>query len=40
MGLGQYILNAVSADLWQLYEIDEKQYNMGPLMCTSVLDDV
>ena len=29
-------------DLWQLYEIDEKQYNLGPLInvkhyCTSIL---
>ena len=29
MGLGHYILNTV---LWeQLCEIDEKQYNMGPI---------
>ena len=31
MGLGQYISNTVLLDLWQLCEIDEKQYNMGPL---------
>ena len=31
MGFGQCILNTVLLDLWQLCEIDEKQYNMGPL---------
>ena len=31
MGLGQYMLYTVSLDLWQLCEIDEKQYNMRPL---------
>ena len=31
MGLGQCILNTVLLDLRQLCEIDEKQYNMGPL---------
>ena len=32
MGLGQYVSNTDLLDLWQLCEIDEKQYNMGPLM--------
>ena len=32
MGLGQCISNTVLLDLCQLCEIDEKQYNMGPLM--------
>ena len=32
MGLGQCISNAVLLDLWQLCEIDEKQYNMGALI--------
>ena len=32
MGLGQCILNTELLDLRQLCEIDEKQYNMGPLM--------
>ena len=32
MSLGQYISNTVLLDLWQLYEIDEKQYNLWPLM--------
>ena len=31
MGLGQYISNTVLLDLWQLCEIDEKQYNIGPV---------
>ena len=31
MGLGQCISNTVLLELWQLREIDEKQYNMGPL---------
>ena len=31
MGLGQCISNTVLLDLLQLCEIDEKQYNMGPL---------
>ena len=31
MGLGQCISNSELLDLWQLCEIDEKQYNMGPL---------
>ena len=31
MGLGQCILNTEVLDLWELCEIDEKQYNMGPL---------
>ena len=30
MGLGQCILNTVLLNLWQLYGIDEKQYDMGP----------
>ena len=33
MGLRQCISNAELLDLWQLCEIDEKQYNMGPLTC-------
>ena len=32
MCLGQYISNTELLDLWQLCEIDEKLYNMGPLM--------
>ena len=32
MGLEQYISNTVLLDLWQLCEIDEKRYDMGPLM--------
>ena len=31
MCLGQYISNTELLDLWQLCEINEKQYNMGPL---------
>ena len=31
MGLGQCISNTELLDLWQLCEIDEKQYNMRPL---------
>ena len=30
MDLGQCISNTVLLDLWQLCEIDERQYNMGP----------
>ena len=31
MILRQYIPNLVLLDLWQLCEIAEKQYNVGPL---------
>ena len=31
---GQYISNTELLDLWQLCEINEKQYNMGPLRLT------
>ena len=30
MCLGQYMSNTELLDLWQLCEINEKQYNMGP----------
>ena len=36
MGLGQCISNTVLLDLWQLCEIDDKQYNMGPLKISFV----
>ena len=35
MGLGQNISNTELMDLWQMCEIDEKQYNTGPLSTNS-----
>ena len=32
IGFGQCISNTELLDLWQLCEIDEKQYNVGPLI--------